>query len=135
MYPGMSLEEMEQLLRRQKDIGSGSELGSGWQPISTAPRDGSAVFLATWSEVDEGWMLNIGRWACRTHAMSSVIYCQHDRPDCKPCWYLGMGGFVDTDATRYWMPLPSPPTSAISSAVNEDPVKDQDEKQRVNNDV
>ncbi|MDQ0506001.1 hypothetical protein QOZ94_002805 [Xanthobacter agilis] len=72
---------------------------SGWQPIATAPKDGTTVLLWAVSRVVPG------RWSEETYAK---------RP--RPLWVtlsgahglLGISWDRDNQPT-HWMPLPSPP--------------------------
>lgn len=79
---------------------------SKWQPIETAPRDGTAVLLFTQGIENTGPMINVASFMCKIHAHLSF-----DRPcpsdDCEPAWYstlCWLGG-----EHTHWMPLPAPP--------------------------
>lgn len=79
------------------------EIVQGWQPIETAPRDGTIVLLSNLTDgyVEFGWF---------------VAPCEMDDSleDDEPDWftkegeYLGSVGKSDTAPTHY-KPLPAPP--------------------------
>jgi hypothetical protein len=60
---------------------------TGWQPIETAPTDGTRVMLCA------------GRW----HYLAGV---QWEDDDGRPVWF---GGDVVVDDPTHWMPLPALP--------------------------
>lgn len=65
---------------------------SEWQPIETAPKDGSSILLFTGTGMIEGnW--SFGRWD------QGVIYATYD----------GCGGTAFESNPTHWMPLPEPP--------------------------
>lgn len=61
-----------------------------WQPITTAPKDGTAVL--GWSP---SWLRLLTIW-------------WDDNPKCR-CW-IGGGYMQRTLPPTHWMPLPAPPT-------------------------
>lgn len=63
-----------------------------WQPIETAPRDGTHVVLAEWSEYAGKWQFETSYW--RT-------YFGH----------YGEGFGWSGHAPTHWMPLPDAPSS------------------------
>lgn len=67
---------------------------SDWQPIETAPKDGTAFLATGWDRGSSG--------GCR-HTV--VAYWD------KECGFLEEGHPYDSNLTYldYWMPLPSPP--------------------------
>ena len=82
-----------------------------WQPIETAPKDGSLflcwVSAIRYEEADEGRPREVD--------VSQIDFCnwrtQADIPDCgwpEPCcWQIG-----DQQDITHWMPLPKPPIAA-----------------------
>lgn len=69
--------------------------GQPWQPIETAPKDGTPVLLL-WFDAETGAapMHRVGFWHSREQAWCDthrVLHNQHSHP-------------------THWMPLPSPPT-------------------------
>jgi hypothetical protein len=66
--------------------------GVGWQPIETAPMDGTAILLFTGGGVIEG------HWIYREWQQCAIS-----------CSYDGAGGPVFECVPTHWMPLPPPP--------------------------
>jgi len=80
-----AVDIMEDLLKALRAASGGAQ---GWQPIATAPKDGTPVLLwwPHWSrQAIVGWVDKFGRWA------SEIALSE------------------GTDPT-HWMPLPVPPT-------------------------
>jgi hypothetical protein len=74
-----------------------SELGQ-WQPIETAPKDGSAILACYAPHYDTNGFLPVAvRW--RTY---------HPNATGKPTWRTSNGTKIG--AITHWMPLPEPPT-------------------------
>lgn len=76
-----------------------------WQPIETAPKDGTPVLLVWhWdSGVHTGVNVIMAHWTCRTHChMSSYHNCPHEA-DCNAGWSAYAGEMT------HWMPLPELP--------------------------
>ena len=72
-----------------------------WQPIETAPKDGTAVLLwlgAPWSEVRQMWWYD--PW-------DVWLAAGEDEPDAGDERF-GCGSAIPT----HWMPLPAPPSDA-----------------------
>ncbi len=62
-----------------------------WQPIETAPKDGTDILLAAhWR--GERWLQGIGRWRDERY--------QENTPGWGWTWYA---------SPSHWMPLPNPP--------------------------
>lgn len=61
-----------------------------WQPIETAPKDGTVVVLAEWSDYHGAWQFGTGYW--RRYL---------------PGFGDGFGWIGH--APTHWMPLPDPP--------------------------
>ena len=76
----------------------------GWQPIETAPKDGTRVLLylaAPWSRVELArWYQPWGNWQT-----------DGDEPDPFRDEYCGIGSQLPT----HWQPLPPPPVQAQGS--------------------
>ena len=75
-------------------------MGGGWQPISTAPRDGTDVMRH-----DKHWGVMSGYW-------SDCIWARYANPDkdAGGAWVQELNR-SDTLALNptHWMPLPEPP--------------------------
>lgn len=66
----------------------------GWQPIETAPRDGSRILLRCGNTVTEGrWVQEIDPGAVQF----------------VDCWQTFAAGRVRADWPDRWQPLPPPP--------------------------
>lgn len=70
-----------------------------WQPIETAPKDGTAVLLHIAHPLPEAPNMVIGRWGIYT--------LPSGRRDTGWFWYGSVAG-----APIHWQPLPAPPTPA-----------------------
>ena len=77
----------------QETVTSGSPDVHGWQPINTAPMDGSAVLLWPWNGMVAG-DARMGSW-------NGYSWDDGDFHD-------------DMGDMTHWMPLPSPPSGAAS---------------------
>ena len=69
-----------------------------WQPIETAPRDGTRILL--WCNCDKWSRAVIGAFDIQKY---------HAKP--RPYWnygWLGVG-WARQNPPRYWQPLPEPP--------------------------
>ena len=72
-----------------------------WQPIETAPKDGTRIILGKAAGYVMAWA-GSGYWFNREP-------CPH-HPPCKPGTHTGWTDGLDTYATpTHWMPLPPPP--------------------------
>ena len=72
----------------------------GWQPIETAPRDGTTVLLLSQEAVKQGRLLK--------HGGCAVDYWHDPKRD--NCRFTGWGKFNETYwPPSHWMPLPPPP--------------------------
>jgi hypothetical protein len=80
---------------------------SEWQPIETAPKDGTDVLLVwRWnSGIHAGVSVVLAGWTCRTHAHSSRHHDCPNEADCNEGWGAYRGEM------SHWMPLPAPPLS------------------------
>lgn len=79
---------------------------SEWQPIESAPKDGSEILI--WRE-DAGCLL--ARWIAPCdflHERELENIKDADEPD----WFIAdfvSGGRLDGGTPTHWMPLPAPP--------------------------
>jgi hypothetical protein len=79
--------------------------GDNWQPIETAPKDGTPILLVwDWdSGIHTGRAVILARWLCRSHAHLSRHHDCPDENDCDMGWNNYAGTFTG------WMSLPAPP--------------------------
>jgi hypothetical protein len=85
-----------------------------WQPIETAPRDGTTVLLAAPGRVTAGeWHAEQWPTASEHHSTTGEYLGQYETGECIPAaWYSWDGGFTDEDPPTHWQPMPAPPQSA-----------------------
>lgn len=92
-----------------------------WQPIETAPRDGTDIILGAPAQEYQGKPTDprstVGHWTTEDE-------CQVDIGDCggdcrcreyeyvEPHWMSWDGGFTEENPPTHWMPLPPPPGDA-----------------------
>ena len=82
---------------------------TGWQDISTAPKDGNPL-LAISTGTEYPPMHAIVAWGCLTHMFSSAHQCtRHPSSDCRFEW-LGERAARYGVPFTHWLPLPSPPS-------------------------
>lgn len=88
-------------------LGSDADHGTGWQPISTAPKDGTMCLL--WGEAERGD--TVAFWACgqwREFGDGSKGWIgQSFHSTEKNSWTSLLG-----ENPTHWMPLPAPPVAA-----------------------
>ncbi len=81
---------------------------SDWQPIESAPMDGTWVFM-TGGTIGYGWdgdtdpACVVGQW---THDLNARY---REKGRWQFAWYDG-GYYGEYENPTHWMPLPSPPT-------------------------
>lgn len=82
-------------------------LMSEWQPIETAPKDGTEIDL---------WHEEFGRysdchWGLPEHCCGEYgRYCDSDWHAMKEGWIMSiLNELLDADSFTHWMPLPAPP--------------------------
>ncbi len=85
---------------------------SEWQPIDTAPKDGTKI-LGWAADEEDGWEIMVVSWAEAQHDPESefaehdagwngrILYPGHLSNDDDPC--------PPTFTITHWMPLPEPP--------------------------
>lgn len=93
-----------------------------WQPIETAPKDGSYVLLYAPPQVFEGEpiteRLTHGHWSAPSD-IPRIKYQDGYAPEpewdeWEPYWASSDGGFTEENPPTHWMPLPAAPTSQIN---------------------
>ena len=82
-----------------------------WQPIETAPKDGTTILLTAPGRVTVGeWHPEQWPTASEYHGTTGEYLGQYETGECKPAsWISWDGGFFDEDPPTHWMPLPEPP--------------------------
>jgi hypothetical protein len=74
-----------------------------WQPIETAPKDGSFILSGYW--------IDVGLDDCRPVFFNDVVFFHKDNPSPrakKGKWYTAATG-DEAETPTHWMPLPEPP--------------------------
>ncbi len=87
-----------------------------WQPISTAPRDGTEMLLYAHHEGYEA-RLTYGYWLVLEHGKylgdcGGECRCPEFGEPPEPFWYSEDGSFTTEHPPTHWMPLPEPPKEA-----------------------
>lgn len=91
---------------------------SEWQPIDTAPKDGTVIILGAVAQEYQGQPVDpratVGHWTTDEECRELVgdcggecrcpEYIYHD-----PSWISWDGGFTAENPPTHWQPLPSPP--------------------------
>ena len=79
-----------------------------WQPMQTAPKDGSEVLLAVEQRAGMPGRYLVGHWMPGGH-------CIEDHPPIDRGWYFWNGSMFDeASKPTHWMPLPDVPILADS---------------------
>ena len=74
-----------------------------WQPMETAPLDGTEVLLAVELRANITGRCLVGHWMRGGH-------CIEDHPPIEQGWYFWNGSMFDkASKPLYWMPLPDVP--------------------------
>lgn len=84
---------------------------TGWQPIGTAPKDGTVIILFGNGRVTAGhWEPEKWPVAAEYCGKTGEYLGQYETGECIPAWwYSEDGGFADDSPPTHWMPLPTPP--------------------------
>lgn len=95
-----------------------------WQPIETAPKDGSSILLAGKADVDGSQFSSVsqGWWVDREEGQ--VDQPSHDAGfvDCNySLWHPGRSFGAESSQypssqPTHWMPLPKPPSEPLGSS-------------------
>lgn len=83
-----------------------------WQPIETAPKDGTPVLLYVKKQICEAWFSE-GYWTADTPIAPAEYYgdawvCCDDEFQIEV--EFGPDGFESHGPATHWMPLPEPPS-------------------------
>ena len=103
---------------------------AGWQPIETAPQDGTEIILGSLPQTYMGnpvaARVTVGHWSTEEECLKRVGDCggecrcpEYDYED--PCWLSWDGGFTAGNPPTHWMPLPPPPTAHPSQQEDDEP--------------
>lgn len=90
----------------------------GWQPIESAPKDGTpflawnsaVVFVAAWSRANDAR----GGWIVQAAGRDAISQMDEQGVD-----YLEPGFLAGLELPTYWMPLPAPPTNSTKEESDE----------------
>lgn len=83
-----------------------AELDQNWQPIATAPKDGTVIDI--WAN---GWRRTDCHWGKPDHSCGEAgEYCDSDWHTAEPDWVDSLfGEFLHVKNPTHWMHLPKPP--------------------------
>lgn len=86
-----------------------------WQPIETAPKDGTEILL--YGPSSYGPRVTVGHWMtdkeCQIRTGDCGGDCRCDEYEyCDPIWTSWDGGFTTEWPCTHWMPLPNPPAES-----------------------
>lgn len=121
---GPSTEAYDDSLRKLKAaIKAASETPEDWQPIETAPKDGTNILLYAPAAVYQGKAvterLTYGHWEEPEHGKylgdcGGECRCPEYDEAPPPYWYSDDGGFTEEYPPTHWMPLPKPPAKSAT---------------------
>ena len=84
---------------------------SEWQPIETAPKDGTHVMLSRGDRVTLGNWESVISTSPEYHANGTYLG-QFEDGNSWEGWMSWDGGFCEETPPTHWMPLPEPPKCA-----------------------
>ncbi|TXN33942.1 hypothetical protein [Methylobacterium sp. WL19] len=95
----------------------------GWEPIETAPRDGTEILLGSYPQTYEGKpvpaRVTLGYWTQEEDLKVEIgdcggeCRCPEYRFD-DPYWMSSDGGFSKENPATHWCPLPAPPALPLT---------------------
>jgi hypothetical protein len=87
-------------------------MSEAWQPIETAPKDGTVVLLCRDKRVTAGhWEPERWPTAAEHHSTTGEYLGQFETGECvEAWWYSEDGGFCNKSPPTHWMPFPPAPT-------------------------
>jgi Protein of unknown function (DUF551) len=74
-----------------------------WQPIDTAPKDGSRVLLWVPDEAGSSYTTQIGTWTFYSATSDDFLWVYDGHSD-------GLRRYCMAHPPTHWMPLPEPPS-------------------------
>jgi hypothetical protein len=82
-----------------------------WQPIETAPKDGTPIILCRGSIVTSGyWVLEEWPTQAEYHSRTGEYLGQFETGECIEPWWFSQNGEIDnSNPPEVWQPLPSAP--------------------------
>lgn len=81
---------------------------SEWQPIETAPKDGTEIILRKGDRVTSGAWIEWSETSTEFHGTTGAWLGEVEQ-DSGANWASWDGGFLEEDEPTNWMPLPEPP--------------------------
>lgn len=111
-----------------EDVSQGDMNVGLWQPIDTAPKDGTKILVYSNSFEWDGWpneIVDTHNSTLIVHWGDSGVYARHSNSyNGKGDAFLLTGGVISdvyntvtvVKGSTHWMPLPQPPTSRSSGA-------------------
>ncbi|MDT6962883.1 hypothetical protein QTN24_15390 [Cupriavidus sp. SZY C1] len=79
---------------------------AGWQPIATAPKDGTNIIVTNGSSVAQGWWCSEEPYVREQRDLTGAWIDQQESDGFEG--WLDCDGGMQPDPT-HWMPLPQPP--------------------------
>jgi hypothetical protein len=83
-------------------------LEASWQPIETAPKDGTVVYLCRGKRVTAGNWESVISTSAEYHSNGTYLG-QYEDGDSWEGWISWDGGFTEEEPPTHWMPIPKPP--------------------------
>jgi hypothetical protein len=89
-----------------------------WQPIETAPKDGTEIMLFAPVQIFQGKptseRVTLGHWLheepyIHEHRDLQGRFVDQDESEGYDGWLSWDGGFTEENPPTHWMPLPEPP--------------------------
>lgn len=104
-------------MRQERDAAL-AQVQARWQPIRTAPKDGTPIVLARDERVTCGhWEPERCPTAAEHHSTTGEYLGQFETGEViEAWWYSEDGGFDEEHSPTHWMPLPPPPIDAAIAA-------------------
>lgn len=81
---------------------------SEWQPIDTAPKDGTEIILRRGERITSGAWIEWSKSAAEHHSTTGEYLGQIEY-DSGASWASWDGGFTEEEPPTHWQLLPAPP--------------------------